>query len=78
MTYFLGPEIFMRFEKHQKVFLMTLRDRFRDQEVLGSFEKRMPGYNYTWQKVVNKTKLKNAFFIVFDYVIVKDFLKTVN
>ena len=43
MTYFLGPEIFVRFEKHQKVFSGALRDRFRAREVFGSFEKRTPG-----------------------------------
>ena len=38
MTYFLGPEIFVRFEKRQNV----LTGALRDQEVIGSFEKRAP------------------------------------
>ena len=40
---FLGPENFVRFEKHQKAFSGALRGAFRAREVLGSFEKRTPG-----------------------------------
>ena len=40
---FLGPENFVRFEKHQKAFPGALRGAFRAREVLGSFEKRTPG-----------------------------------
>ena len=39
---FLGPENFVRFEKHQKAFSGALRGAFRAREVLGSFEKRTP------------------------------------
>ena len=35
---FLGPENFVRFEKHQKAFSGALRGAF-----LGGFEKRTPG-----------------------------------
>ena len=40
---FLGPENFVRFEKHQKSFSGALRGASRAREVLGSFEKRTPG-----------------------------------
>ena len=40
---FLGPEKFVRFEKHQKSFSGALRGAFRARKVLGSFEKRTPG-----------------------------------
>ena len=40
---FLGPENFVRFEKHQKAFSGALRGAFRARKVLGSFEKRTPG-----------------------------------
>ena len=40
---FLGPENFVRFEKHQKAFSGALRGAFRAREVLESFEKRTPG-----------------------------------
>ena len=40
---FLGPEKFVRFEKHQKAFSGALRGAFRAREVLGSFDKRTPG-----------------------------------
>ena len=39
---FLGPEKFVRFEKHQKAFSGALRGPFRAQKVFGSFEKRTP------------------------------------
>ena len=39
---FLGPEKFVRFEKHQKAFSGALRGAFRARKVFGSFEKRTP------------------------------------
>ena len=40
---FLGPEKFVRFEKHQKAFSGALRGAIRGQKVFGSFEKRTLG-----------------------------------
>ena len=40
---FSVPNFLVRFEKHPKAVSGALRDRFRAQEVFGSFEKRMPG-----------------------------------
>ena len=40
---FLGPEKFVRFEKHQKAFSGALQGAFRARDVLGSFEKRTLG-----------------------------------